>query len=97
MVRYVMLLNFTDQGIRNVKHTVERAKAFKALAEQHRATLKDLYWTQGRHDLVATMEVPDEQSGMALLLSLGSLGNVRTETLRAYTAEEMSPIVSKMP
>lgn len=96
MVRYVILLNFTDQGIRNVKQTIDRAKAFKALAEKQRATLKDLYWTQGRHDLVATMEVPDEQSGMALLLSLGSLGNVRTETLRAFTAEEMGQILSKM-
>ncbi len=96
MVRYVILLNFTDQGIRNVKQTIDRAKAFKALAEKHRTTLKDLYWTQGRHDLVATMEAPDEQSGMALLLALGSLGNVRTETLRAFTADEMGQIVSKM-
>jgi hypothetical protein len=48
MVRYVILLNFTDQGIRNVKQTIDRAKAFRALAEKHRATLKDLYWTQGR-------------------------------------------------
>jgi len=97
MVRYVTLLNFTDQGIRNVKQTLDRAKAFKAATEKLGATLKDLYWTQGPYDLVATIEVPDEQTGMSLLLALGSLGNVRSQTLRAYTADEMKPILSKMP
>ena len=97
MVRYVILLNFTDQGIRNVKQTIERAKAFRSMAEKSGATLKDLYWTQGPYDLVATMEVPDEQTGMSLLLGLGSLGNVRSQTLRAFTAEEMNPILAKMP
>lgn len=96
MVRYVILLNFTDQGIRNVKQTVERAKAFKAMAEKFRANLKDLYWTQGAYDLVATMEVPDEETGMSLLLALGSLGNVRTQTLRAFSADEMGRILAKM-
>lgn len=97
MVRYVTLLNFTDQGIRNVKQTIERAKAFKAMAEKSGATLKDLYWTQGPHDLVATMEVSDEETGMSLLLALGSMGNIRTQTLRAFTADEMKPILAKMP
>lgn len=96
MVRYVILFNFTDQGIRNVKQTVERAKAFKAMAEKFRANLKDLYWTQGAYDLVATMEVPDEETGMSLLLALGSLGNVRTQTLRAFSADEMERIIGKM-
>ncbi len=96
MVRYVILLNFTDQGIRNVKQTIERAEAFKATAAKSGAALKDLYWTQGPYDLVATMEVPDEQTGMSLLLALGSLGNVRTQTLRAFTADEMKPILAKM-
>ncbi len=97
MVRYITLLSFTDQGIRNVKQTVDRAKAFKAAADKLGATLKDLYWTQGRYDLVGTIEVPDEQTGMALLLALGSLGNVKSQTLRAFTSDEMKPILSKMP
>jgi len=97
VVRYVILLNFTDQGIRNLKQTLERAKAFRSMAEKSGATLKELYWTQGAHDLVATMELPDEETGMSLLLALGSLGNVRTQTLRAFTADEMKPILSKMP
>ena len=97
MVRYVILLNFTDQGIRNVKQTVERAKAFKAMTEKFRATVKSLYWTQGSYDLVGTIEVPDEETGSALLLSLGSMGNIRTQTLRAYSSEEMKAILAKMP
>ena len=96
MIRYIILVNFTDQGVRNVKQTVERAKAFKATAERFRANLKDLYWTQGPYDLVLTMEVPDEETGMSLLLTLGSLGNVRTQTLRAYSADEMKAILAKM-
>ncbi len=96
MVRYVLLLNFTDQGIRNVKQTVDRARAFKAMAEKSRATLRDLYWTQGPYDLVATMETPDEETAMGLLFKLGSLGNVRTQTLRAFTADEIKGALAKL-
>lgn len=97
MARYIILLNFTDQGIRNVKETVERAKAFKAVADTLGAHIKDFYWTQGPHDVVAVMEVPDEETCMSLLLTLGSLGNVRSQTLRAFSAEEMGRILEKMP
>jgi uncharacterized protein with GYD domain len=97
MVRYVILLNFTDQGIRNVKHTVERAKAFHTTADRLGVQLKDLYWTEGQYDLVGTIEAPDEETGMALLLTLGNLGNVRSQTLRAYSADEMTAILAKMP
>ena len=96
MVRYMILLNFTDQGIRNVKQTVERAKAFKTTADRLGVQLKDLYWTQGQYDLVGTIEAPDEETGMALLLTLGNLGNVRSQTLRAYSADEMKGILGKM-
>jgi len=96
MFRYVILLNFTDQGIRNVKQTTERAKAFKTVADKIGTHLKDLYWTQGPYDLVGTMEAPDEETAMALLLGLGSLGNVRSQTLRAFSAEEMGRILAKM-
>jgi uncharacterized protein with GYD domain len=97
MVRYVILLNFTDQGIRNIKKTVERAKAFKATADKLGVKLKDLYWTEGQFDLVGTIEAPDEETCMALLLALGSLGNVRSQTLRAYSSDEMKAILAKMP
>lgn len=97
MVRYLVLLNFTDQGIRNVKQSVERAKTFKAVADRMGAHLKDIYWTQGPYDVVLNMEVPDEETCMSLLLSLGSLGNVRSQTLRAFSIEEMGRILAKMP
>ena len=97
MFRYIILLNFTDQGIRNIKQTVERAKTFKAVADKIGTHLKDLYWTQGTYDLVGTMEAPDENTAMALLLGLGSLGNIRSQTLRAFSAEEMTDILAKVP
>lgn len=97
MVKYIILFNFTDQGIRNVKHTVERATAFRAVADKMGAHLKDIYWTQGPYDIVATIEVPDEETCMSLLLSLNSLGNVRSQTLRAFSIEEMGRILAKMP
>ncbi len=96
-MRYVILLNFTDQGIRNVKQTVDRAKAFRSVTERLKAKLVDLYWTQGIYDLVGVVEVPDEQTSMALLLALGSLGNVRSQTLRAFSEPEMQQILAKMP
>jgi len=97
MVRYVVLFNFTDQGIRNVKETMERAKAFKAVADKMGTHLKDLYWTQGPYDIVGIMEVPDEETCMSLLLALNSLGNVRSQTLRAFSAEGMGRILARMP
>jgi len=96
MVTYITLLNFTEQGIKNVKQTVQRAKAFEELVKKHGGTTKSVYWTQGAHDLVATIEAPNEESGLAILLTLGLLGNVRSQTLRAFTAEEMGRIVGKM-
>ncbi len=97
MAMFIMLLSFTDQGIRNIKRTTERAEAFKAAAGKVGASVKDLYWTQGQYDIVATVEAPDAEAAMSLLLSLGALGNLRTQTLRAFTAEEMTKIITKMP
>lgn len=97
MFRYIILLNFTDQGIRNVKQTVQRARAFKAVGEKLGTNLKELYWTQGSHDLMGILEAPDEATAMALLLGLGSLGNIRSQSLRAFSAEEMERILEKIP
>jgi uncharacterized protein with GYD domain len=96
MVTYVVLANFTDQGIRNVKESPKRADAFKQMAKTFGVTVKDLFWTQGRYDVVTIVEAPDESSAMSLSLSLGALGNVRTESLRAYSAAEMTTVVGKM-
>jgi len=96
MVTYVVLANFTDQGIRNVKESPKRADAFKKMAKTFGVTVKDVVWTQGRYDFVTIIEAQDESSVMSLSLTLSALGNVRTETLRAFSATEMTAIVGKM-
>ncbi len=96
MVTYVVLAKFTDQGIRNAKDSPKRAEAFKKMAKTFGVTVKDLFWTQGRYDTVTIVEAPDEFSAMSLSLSLGALGNIRTESLRAFSATDMTTIVGKM-
>jgi|SRR6476620_11040355 uncharacterized protein with GYD domain len=96
MVTYVVLAKFTDQGVRNAKESPKRADAFRQLAKTFGVTVKDLFWTQGRYDVVTIVEAPDEASAMSLSLSLGALGNVRTESLRAFSSVDMETIVGKM-
>jgi uncharacterized protein with GYD domain len=96
MATYIMLGQFTDQGIRNVKETTKRADAVKEMAKKVGATVKDVYWTRGAYDIAALVEAPDEASATAFFLSIAALGNVRTQSLRAFTAEEMSGILGKM-
>jgi uncharacterized protein with GYD domain len=96
MVTYVVLANFTDQGVRNVKDSPKRADAFKEMAKTFGVTVKEIVWTQGRYDVVTVLEAPDEAAAMSLSLSLSALGNVRTETLRAFSAADMTTIVGKM-
>lgn len=96
MALYVILGNYTDQGIRNVKKTTKRAEAFRALAKKMGARVKDIYWTMGRYDVVTVIDAPDDATATRLLLAAGSLGNVRTETLRAYTETEVGKIVKGM-
>ncbi len=97
MATFVVLANFTDQGIRNVKDTVGRAEAFKEMARKSGITVKDVYWTLGSHvDVVAICDGPDDESALALSASVGSRGNVRTETLRAFSLDEMKGILGKM-
>ena len=96
MATYILLLSFTDQGIRNVKDTSKRADTFKDMAKKCGATVKDLFWTLGEYDAVAVVETPDDTSMTALGLSTGALGNVRTQTLRAFTQADMKTILGKM-
>jgi uncharacterized protein with GYD domain len=96
MLTYVVLAKFTDQGIRNAKESPKRAEAFKQMAETFGVTVKELFWTQGRYDIVTVVDAPDEFSATALNLSLSALGNIRTESLRAFSAADMATIVSKM-
>ncbi|MDH3494315.1 MAG: GYD domain-containing protein [Acidobacteriota bacterium] len=96
MATFISLLNFTDQGIRSVKKSPGRAEEFKAMAEKLGVTVRDIYWTVGRYDLVVVLEGTDEAVTKALLIA-GSLGNVRSESLRAFTEGEFNGIVGNMP
>ena len=96
MPHYVLLVNWTDQGIKNVKGTVERTDDVAKLAEKHGGRLVQSYWTVGPYDLVAIGEAPDDESATAFALELGLVGNVRTTTMRAYDREQMSGIVQRL-
>jgi uncharacterized protein with GYD domain len=96
MAHYVILATFTDQGLKAAKDSPKRAEAFRQMAQTFGVTVKDIFWTQGRYDIVAVTEAPDEIAATALNLSLSALGNIRTESLRAFSAEEMGKIVAKM-
>ena len=78
------------------KDSPKRADAFKQMAKTFGVTVKDIFWTQGRYDIVTIVEAPDESAAMSLNLSLGALGNVRTESLRAFSAADMATVVGKM-
>jgi uncharacterized protein with GYD domain len=95
MPRYVGLYNWTDQGIRNYRDTVRRVEDGRAAAEQLGVRILDVYWTLGGYDIVVIGEAPDDEALTAFLLQLGSLGNVRTQTLRAFDADEMSRIIER--
>ena len=96
MATYIVLAHFSDQGIRGVKDSPKRADAFKALTKKAGANVKELYWTLGSYDVVAIVEAPDVETITAVGLSIGKLGNVRTETLRAFSKAEMAAILNKV-
>ncbi|TMH13340.1 MAG: GYD domain-containing protein [Betaproteobacteria bacterium] len=96
MASYIVLVNFTDQGIRTVNESPKRYEAFKTLAERLEVQVKSVYWTVGKYDIVTTLEGSDE-AVTAALLKLGTLGNVRTQTLRAFSQDEFARILKKVP
>lgn len=93
---YVVLASFTDQGIRNVKESPDRLATFKSTVEKLGITMKSAYYTVGAYDIVTVVEGSDEAVTLALL-KLGSLGNIRTQAMRAFSPEEMKAIINKMP
>jgi uncharacterized protein with GYD domain len=93
---YIILGNLTDQGIRNIKDSPKREDAFRKLCEKMGAKVKDAYRTMGRYDVAAIVDAPDDVAINALVYSLGALGNVRTETLRAFTRQETDAALAKL-
>ena len=97
MATYITLGNFTEQGIRDVRETTKRADAVKAAAKKLGVTMKDIYWTMGQYDVVAMFEAPDDVSISALALAIGAAGNIRSQTMRAYSKDEMNAVLKKLP
>lgn len=96
MATFISLVNFTDQGIRSVKDSPDRLNAFQAMAEKMGVSVKSVYYTVGNYDIVVVVE-GSEEAVMSALLKVATLGNVRSQTLRAFSTEEMKQIISKMP
>ena len=96
MAKYVSLLQFTDQGIRTIKDTIKRATAATAEAEKMGTKVTDALWTMGPYDVVLLLDAPDDETVSAFSLKLGSLGNVKSQTMRAFHREEMEGILAKV-
>jgi len=96
MATYIILIQFTDQGIRNIKDTVKRGDAAVAEAEKMGMKIVEEYWTMGAYDGVVVVDAPNDETMSAFMLKIGSLGNVKSQTLRAFRRNEMEEILAKM-
>jgi uncharacterized protein with GYD domain len=92
---YVSLINWTDQGIKNFKDTTRRAKEFGDAVEKAGGHVHQLLWTIGEYDIVSIVEFPDDETATASLLQVGALGNIRTNTMRAFNAEQMAGVIAR--
>ena len=95
MATYIVMIDFTEQGARNIKDSPNRELAFAEHAEQAGVTIKEVYWTFGERDGVLIIEGPDDRAMLSLLLSLAQAGNVKTHTLRAFDRSEMEALIAE--
>jgi uncharacterized protein with GYD domain len=96
MATYVGLIQFSDQGIRNIKETIKRGDAAMAEAEKMGMKIREEFWTMGAYDVVIVVDAPDAETMSAFMLKIGSLGNVKSHTMRAFRREEMEGILAKI-
>ena len=97
MITYVGLMSFTEKGIHSIKDTTKRAAAAKEVAKKHGVNMREMLWTAGECDLVCILEAEDETSIAAFSLATSMQGNVRSRSMRAYSAKEMDKILAKLP
>jgi uncharacterized protein with GYD domain len=97
MPTYVSLLTWTEQGIKDAKSALTRGEQGRAAIENAGGRLIGSWWTQGAYDIVVVAEFPDDETASAVALAVGMAGNIRSQTMRAYTAEEMQGIVQRLP
>jgi uncharacterized protein with GYD domain len=97
MPTYVTLVRYTDQGIRNIKESPARLEAAKKAAKSAGAEIKSFYLALGSYDIVLTVDAPDDETAARLVLSIGTLGNVRTDTLRVFDETEFRKLIASLP
>ena len=96
MATFICKIQLTDQGMKNIKASCERAEGFRSAAANMGVQVKNIYWTMGSFDGVVIFDAPDSETATAAMMHLGSGGNVHTETARAYEADEISGILAKL-
>src|SRR5437868_13979023 len=97
MPTYISLVQFTDKGIQAAKQTTQRVTDWAAKVQSSGVTIKQMYWTLGHYDQVCIFEAPNDETAASVLLAADLLGNIRTQTMRAFTAKEMDSILGKTP
>src|SRR6516164_349813 len=97
MATYITLVQFTDKGIQAAKQTTERVAGWSSKVQSRGVSIKQMYWTLGHYDQVCIFEAPDDETAASVLLAADMLGNIRTQTMRAFTRKEMESILGKMP
>jgi uncharacterized protein with GYD domain len=97
MITSIGLMSFTDKGIQSIKDTTKRAAAAKEAGKKLGVNMRDIFWTSGDYDIVCVLEAEDEHALAAFTLSIATQGNVRSHTMRAYTAAEMDKVLAKLP
>jgi uncharacterized protein with GYD domain len=97
MPTYISLVQFTDKGIQAAKETTRRLADWAAKVEPMGVSIKQMYWTLGQYDQVCVFEAPDDETAAGVLLAADMLGNIRTQTMRAFTASDMEKILAKVP
>jgi uncharacterized protein with GYD domain len=95
MPPYVLLLNWTEQGVKNFKDTVDRYESARSSFDGRGVSFKDVYWTLGQHDIVGVVEAPDDATVAAAGLALAAQGNLRVTTMRAFSGDEMRGVIAK--
>ena len=97
MPTYISLVQFTDKGIQAAKETTQRVADWATKVQSTGVSIKQMYWTLGQYDQVCVFEAPDDETAASVLLSADLLGNIRTQTMRAFTTSEMEKILAKVP
>lgn len=95
MATYVTLVNWTEKGITGFKETAKRADSFGEMVKKHGGTIQSIYWTLGNYDIVAVVQVKDDETMTAVALEIGAIGNIRTTTLRAFDRKQIQAIIKK--